>query len=71
MKPGWLLLALAACSTAKPTPPVDAVLQREDHAARASYSLERPAEAAASFRAALARAGCATTCRPSPTAATT
>jgi hypothetical protein len=56
MKPGWLLLALAACSTAKPTPPVDAVLQREDHAARASYSLERPAEAAASFRAALARA---------------
>jgi hypothetical protein len=56
MKQAWLLLALGACSAAKPAQPVDAVLQRDDHAARTSYSLERPAEAATSFRAELARA---------------
>jgi len=53
-----LLLLIAACGGSAPdtAPPTDDTLQRETHAGRLAYELERDEEAVARFRAALARA---------------
>jgi hypothetical protein len=52
-----LCVALAGCGSAPDQPPpVDEVLRRDAGAARAAYRLERPAEAATQYQAALQRA---------------
>jgi hypothetical protein len=60
MRQGWILvvpIVLAGCGGGqKPAAPQDTVLQRRAQAAQVALSLERPAEAAVQYKAALIRA---------------
>lgn len=51
-----VLMLLAGCSSSPKTRPEDATLARFDHAGDIAFNLERPDQAVAQYRAALARA---------------